>query len=63
MITKADVDEALSLAVKVSPSAVEQKKFIDMLHAMQKDKCASERQLCELLSGIINGVQYGNWPK
>lgn len=55
-------DQALALAMTVSPNGAVQQRFVELLQDMQRQYETQERQLEVLVLAIATGLKYGNWP-
>lgn len=56
-------DHLLKLANIVSPTGVEQRAFVKLLHDMELADEPRHAVLKAIAMAIIDGLAYGNWPK
>jgi hypothetical protein len=63
MDSRGPIDQALGLAMMVSPTGKEQQAFVLLIQEARADGLDSDGVLEHLVGAIHDGLSKGNWPK
>lgn len=63
MDSRGPIDQALGLAMMVSPTGVEQGAFVLLVQEARADGLDDEGVLEHLVGAIHDGLKHNNWPK
>lgn len=62
LITPADAEAALALAVRVSPNGLVQAEFAKIYNRLVSEGASWDRITTSLIGATLDGMRHGKWP-